>query len=206
MLQNAQYETKNPILKYIIHKRVSSILNEIPENTKLLEAGCGEGYMTLHLVKKTKDITTIDIDQNNLNTAKRRVELKDVNFEHQNLLNLNWNKKFDTIVCSEVLEHVKMPQVILMNLNKVLNEKGIIVITIPNEKILRLGRRLLFPFKYKKMGEITGHKVDLNKKKLEKIMPKNFKLIKYARIPTPIVYLNEFFVFEKRGEQVVSHQ
>jgi len=47
------------------------------------------------------------------------------------------------------------------------------------------------------MEEITGHKVDLNKKKLERIMPKNFRLIKYTRIPNNILYLNEFFVFEK---------
>ncbi len=197
MVQEAQYETKNPILKYIIHKRISSILNEIPENTTLLEAGCGEGYMTLYFVKKTKNITAIDIDRNNLNSCKKRVKLKGINFLHQDLLNLNMSEKFDTIVCSEVLEHVEMPEVLLMNLNKLLNEEGILIITIPNEKILRFGRRLLFPFKYKKMEKVTGHKVELNKTKLKKIMPKDFKLIKYTRIPNHIVYLNEFFVFKK---------
>ena len=46
------------------------------------------------------------------------------------------NKKYDLIVLADVLEHIKDDHATVRKLNKILNNKGFILITVPAYKVL----------------------------------------------------------------------
>jgi len=78
---------------------------------KVLEIGCGIGNMMIHLANKELAVG-IDICETSLRKAKKRFEksnnIKIVKCDvlDENMPNI-LNQKFDTILCINVLEHIK---------------------------------------------------------------------------------------------------
>ena len=131
-----RYSHENVFIRYNTLKRLNSILSVVhkinPGN--VLEIGCGAG-MILSKIRKYKSITGLDysataVKQAQVNLRKRR-NIKIVKGDAQNF---NLRKKFDTIICSEVLEHLPEPQKVIENIMKHAHPKTNIIITVPQEK------------------------------------------------------------------------
>jgi len=96
---------------------------------KVLDFGCGSGWLSIFISKYGFDVTGID-------TAKPAIELAktwaqednaNVNFLIGDLLNLPFKENtFDAIICNSVLEHFRFNQAktILEKAHKVLVDKG----------------------------------------------------------------------------------
>ncbi|MBI3590771.1 MAG: class I SAM-dependent methyltransferase [Candidatus Melainabacteria bacterium] len=96
---------------------------------KVLDLGCGSGWLSIFISKYGFDVTGIDI-------AKPAVELgktwasednAKVNFLVGDLLNLPFKENsFDAVVCNSVLEHFRFDQakVLFEKVHKILTEKG----------------------------------------------------------------------------------
>ena len=198
------YESRNPIIKYYVNARIKAILNEIDSRKDVLEVGHGEGYSTALIAKKAKSVVAFDIHKPAQEIAIQHVRNvgveKKVTFFLHDVTNPNFpfEQKFDVIICSEILEHLETPIEVLRTLIPLLNKNGRFIITVPNETILWLGRKILFPFKSHELEDVAAHKTKLDKKTFDNIANiLDLQITKFMRIPIPILNLNEFYVMEK---------
>jgi 2-polyprenyl-3-methyl-5-hydroxy-6-metoxy-1,4-benzoquinol methylase len=111
----------------------SQIKTQIPTNGKILDVGCGNGNISLYLGSLNYDVKGIDVSDESIRYAQNRNALPNVKFQCISAEELTINEeRFDAIVCSEVLEHLEKPEVLLKTLAQLLKANGIILITVPN--------------------------------------------------------------------------
>lgn len=99
---------------------------------KVLDVGCGKGWLTERLVSEGfADVTGIDW----LPPAEVKTEMMSVyyqaDFNDEGLRKLADNY-FTCVVCSDVLEHLENPALMLRELARVTKRDGDIFVTIPN--------------------------------------------------------------------------
>ncbi len=98
----------------------------------ILEVGCGIGNFTKSLTKHG-EVWAIDIDDGYVKQTKKRVEGKAIvgfgDIEKGRFFFKD--KKFDTIVCLNVLEHIDKDEQALKNLYKLLKNGGNLILIIP---------------------------------------------------------------------------
>jgi SAM-dependent methyltransferase len=102
----------------------------------LLDVGCGNGEL-LRLVKQQfpfiKNLAGADfsakvIDDNRLN-------IKSADFFVLDLENGSLQKKFDLVICSEVVEHLNNREAAIRNLSAMVNDGGYLLLTCPTGKL-----------------------------------------------------------------------
>lgn len=94
----------------------------------VLDAGCGTGLITIHLSS-----TTVALDINPWNLEKLRKRLKHASIVQADLEYLPFRDKcFSLITCTEVLEHLTSPETVVKEFNRVLEDGGALVGTVPS--------------------------------------------------------------------------
>lgn len=89
---------------------------------KILDVGCGDLYLSRLMPEFTW--TGVDID-----------ETKDKRIIKQDITKTPWNfeaASFDTVICSEVLEHLFDPVSVIKEMRRVVRPSGALVLTVPN--------------------------------------------------------------------------
>lgn len=106
-------------------------------NTNILDLGCGGGLICEPLAKLGAKVTGVDFIKENIEIAKKHSIESSLNIDyvHQNLNYLNLKKKFDLILVLEVLEHLSDWKKLILNIKKLLNKKGILIISTINKNI-----------------------------------------------------------------------
>ena len=105
-----------------------------PENSKILEAGCGVGSQTKIIAPKNPSchFTSIDISVTSLEIAKTMIQalnIKNVMLQIGDIFDLHFEtESFDHIIVCFVLEHLSNPVQALLNLKKVLRKGGTITV------------------------------------------------------------------------------
>jgi len=98
----------------------------IKEGNNVLDIGCWNGS---RLKKLQGNVFGMEIDENKINLAepkiKKRIKLGDVT------KGIPYNKKFDWIFLTEVLEHTSDDSKALANINKSLRKRGNLILTTP---------------------------------------------------------------------------
>ena len=101
---------------------------------KILEAGCGVGAQTIHLVGNSPEacFTCIDISSDSVEMAKQRITeagLTNATFQQADLFNLPFEKnQFDHVFICFVLEHLSDPQLALKSLKRVVKPGGTLTV------------------------------------------------------------------------------
>lgn len=97
---------------------------------RILEIGCGDGYLTYALNQAGHIVTGIDISEEAIRVAKRNfgdfyqaIDLKDFTKLYD----------FDLIVCTETIEHLADPVKFVALCKGLLGEDGQILLTTPNK-------------------------------------------------------------------------
>ncbi len=98
---------------------------------QLLEIGCGNGGMTRLLSPKAQRLTVLDISQPSLEEV-RKLGLPNVELVCALVETFVPAQKFDCIVMSEVLEHLRAPEKIVALLTSWLAPGGSLLITTPH--------------------------------------------------------------------------
>ena len=116
----------------VLDKYVNYLLkNIIKANDKILDYGCGTGYLTRQM--RSRGISAYGLERS---SDARKYALK-IGIElYSNLVNVG-NKEYDCITLIEVIEHLLDPLEILKEINSKLTENGKIFITTPNVNGLR---------------------------------------------------------------------
>lgn len=87
--------------KEVERERVESLLGMLPgDASRVLEAGCRDGFITLKLAEKYKSITALDLNM-------PRIDHPHVHCVQGDITSLSFpDKTFDLVICTEVLEHI----------------------------------------------------------------------------------------------------
>lgn len=105
-----------------------------PENSSVLEAGCGVGSQTKIIAPKNPScrFTSIDISETSLEKAGKtcqELNIKNVEFRQADIFNLPFaGESFDHIFVCFVLEHLSEPVNALLELKKLLKPGGSITV------------------------------------------------------------------------------
>lgn len=126
----------------------------IPRNSTILDVGCGDGHLA-HWINYEGEfkITGIDINKEELEIAKKRVTRHNKPiFENLLLVDITkkmpFKKKFDIVLCSQVVEHLNKDQALyLIQRIEKLAKKRIIIATING----------FFQFNHKVAGKYDIH-------------------------------------------------
>ncbi len=109
---------------------INRISKENP--AKLLDAGCGKGYLGSTLAPYTNEYYGYDISESAISQAKMKIGRG--KFFVGSLRNIPFTDNyFDCVVCSEVLEHIPDYQKAIRELSRVLKKGGKLFISTPNK-------------------------------------------------------------------------
>ncbi len=141
-----KHTTTNPLKKYMIkyfNNKLINIINSIntPKST-ILDAGCGEGFISNLLVTHIKDakIYAIDSNQDAINYACKH-QSPEIYFSVGNIYNIDaQNDSFNIVYSTEVLEHIHHPEDALKELLRV--AQNYVLISVPQEPYFCLGNLL----------------------------------------------------------------
>ena len=170
------------------------------EEMRVLDVGCYTGKTLFDLFRhetKKHEYWGIDLNKEGIAFCKEYASsnlLPKFHFEALDISKKNWNKKinqkFDLIIFSEVIEHLyfKDQRIALEELNNLLADDGILIITCPNKsclikKILKLGENIPLLKNYiKTLGKFEGSEGHVGEFSFSELRKKvqNFKIIKHS--------------------------
>lgn len=107
----------------------------LPENPKLLDIGCGEGFGIEFFSRKGYNVKGLDYSNAGVSRHNpimlNNLILGDV-YDNLELL-ISKSEKFNVITILNVLEHVINPRDLLCLAHRLLNKDGILIIKVPND-------------------------------------------------------------------------
>lgn len=137
------------------YERIAEFINQM-DGSFVLDVGCGIGL--LDFLFMNKNVVGIDISSENVRQAKqieRMLKPKENGFHSfvaADLHFLPFKRKFDIIICSEVIEHLSDDRRALGAILSFLREDGFLLVTVPNllrlifsSFILRRGQKFMHP-------------------------------------------------------------
>lgn len=128
----------------------------IKNTAKVLDVGCGRGDILNYIQNKTRYAYGIDISKGNIAVAKRLLN-KNVKLFTQDITKKTKfpNNYFDTIILTDVIEHIPDRYSLFKELKRILKKKGKLIIETPN--VVKLRNRIGFLFG--KYPYTSGHKI-----------------------------------------------
>jgi len=114
---------------------IETLHDKLPPRSVVLDVGCGNGVISRNLGKHGYNVYGIDISEKTIEKARKLNTLPNVNFDVLSAEQLVASgKKYNAIICSEVLEHLNDPGSLLRVLNESLYDDGVLIVTVPNGK------------------------------------------------------------------------
>jgi len=118
------------------------IASLVGSGKKVLDVGCGEGFLAKFLMEKGNKVWGIDISEQAVELARRNgVNAFVCDIENEDL---PIKETFDVIILSEVIEHLITPKKVLKKLKRYLADEGYFIITFPNIAYYKYRLQLLF--------------------------------------------------------------
>ena len=113
----------------------------LTENDKLLDLGCGEGRHALSAyIARDLKVYAVDLSLSDLKTTKSRFiesyesenKKKTLSIAAADAKNLPFqDNEFDSVICSEVLEHIHDYKSVLSEIFRVLKNGGVASVSVP---------------------------------------------------------------------------
>jgi 2-polyprenyl-3-methyl-5-hydroxy-6-metoxy-1,4-benzoquinol methylase len=172
----------------------------------VLDLGCGAGNLLPKL--QGSRIVGVDLSDMLLAQAKARVEGKaHIELKKAPAEQLPYpDNTFDRVVCSEVLEHVLDPKVVLKEIRRVAKAGARVVLTVPNEELINATKRVVLALGLKKW--IAGdyemsdnmldewHKTEISKDWVVDACRDDFKFIGAQSVPVPLFAYHRILIFQ----------
>lgn len=137
-----KYHSKLRFQKRIISKNnftyrtiISILARFFLEKKHVLDLGCGSGTIDFYLASKGVNVVGVDISENALKIASSNAVFLGVS-DKTIFLNIDYPKmspkgKYDLVICSEVLEHLKDDGLAVKKIYSLLKKDGKAVISVP---------------------------------------------------------------------------
>jgi SAM-dependent methyltransferase len=114
---------------YSSHSLLLRALPERGEGRKVLDVGCGNGYLGALLAERGYDVTGIERKGGYDEPFPAEVRLIEADLE-KGLPPLD--RQFDYVLCADILEHLRDPSLLLRQLRGVLRPGGALIASLPN--------------------------------------------------------------------------
>ncbi|NBU62164.1 MAG: class I SAM-dependent methyltransferase [Bacteroidia bacterium] len=184
-MRKFDYKKINYVNKTGFYSGYTFILDNIPESSKVLDIGCGEGFIASKLKEKQCFIHGCDIKLPCAgffdNTTA--VDLEQIEFDKFGM------GDFDIVLAADVIEHLSSPEDFLNKLYNATSSGNIkLIITTPNIAFIGMRLLLLFGrFNYSENGILDfTHKRLFTFASLKKLLAESgFVVIRTEGIPAP---------------------
>lgn len=109
-IADKRWKSKYALRAYAHKMQYESVLSYVRPGVKVLDAGCGDGVLSLMMARKGAAVTGVDLSSPNIESALRRAKesgITNTSFIVGDVENLPFeDSSFDLVVSSHVLEHV----------------------------------------------------------------------------------------------------
>ncbi len=104
------------------------------KEVRILDVGCGTGVnVTIPLARAGYSMTGLDLDSASVERGRLLSEgLGNIEFHCGTIEDQIVSQSYDVVICSEVLEHLKEPNLMIGRLRSALKEDGLLLVTVPN--------------------------------------------------------------------------
>ena len=159
----------------------------------ILDIGCGVGTISLLLASWGNKVEGIDISSIAIDSCKNSAKLlnleKNINFKQFDFKDYKENKKFDFIICLEVIEHLENDREALQKMFTFLKPSGKLIVSTPskNAPLFRLGYTRNFD---KRVGHLRRYNLEELQKKIEDAGFKILESYKKEGIIRNFLFLN----------------
>jgi len=175
------WEIKNPILLHGEQRRAEITLSLLQpqRDDVILDVGCGDGYQISYLIKHSSQIIGLDISPHKLIEGKRRMRKAD--FICASSENLPFRPQvFNRVMCLELLEHLKDPLKTIREIDLVLKNGGIVIISVPyKERIV-----MMQCIHCGKLTPLYGHLHSFDEERVSSLLPKKYIILRREYICT----------------------
>jgi SAM-dependent methyltransferase len=125
------------------HRHFSDFANmavalALPAGAKILDVGCGSGWLSEYFARLGYDVTGIDISDDLIRMARERVENVPYNLDHETSLSCRFlthdieveplPEKFDAVICYDSLHHFENERTVFRHLAAMLDVGGLLFI------------------------------------------------------------------------------
>jgi methionine biosynthesis protein MetW len=128
------FEKESGMYYKIQEDKIKIVLEMLKErgNGRMLDIGCGDGYITKLISRKTGcEPHGIDISRNAVKIARKRgIRAKEADMNEGKIPYPD--DYFDVVFCGDILEHIYDTEVLLDNIHRVLKPGGCMVVSVPN--------------------------------------------------------------------------
>ncbi|XGI82802.1 methyltransferase domain-containing protein [Halorutilales archaeon Cl-col2-1] len=137
------YDTVNPAFWTVEMREEALSLLDIDEGDRVLDVGCGTGFTTSGLVRRTSNIDALDQSEHQMEKAFEKKSLEDVRFARGDAHRLPYkDETFDYVVSAGSIEYWPDPEKALRDMRRVTKEGGEVLVVGPNEPDSALFRSL----------------------------------------------------------------
>ena len=125
---------------WYIRKVIREVAGPLEERGewRLLDAGCGFGQYDRFLLRTFPNIRidAVDLKEEYLDDCRyyfsEEMERNRIRFERQNLLEVDYDERFDVVICVDVLEHIVEDVEVMRNLGEALRPGGYFLMHSPS--------------------------------------------------------------------------
>ena len=211
---DAFHHHPNPLVRFVERKRVKAIfhlMKTVPAD-RILEVGCGAG----NVIEQSRDRKLFGVDISETILLKARKRLKQTAHLFQgDAQNLPLKARvFTHVICSEVLEHLLEPSTALEEINRILLQKGVAIVSVPNESWINRLKGILIHLRlfhwflnrhgdYREMPKRMEDEWHLHTFSLEgwlDLFGKSFRVTRLERIPFVWLPLRYVVRLEKKKD------
>jgi 2-polyprenyl-3-methyl-5-hydroxy-6-metoxy-1,4-benzoquinol methylase len=127
---------EDPIINYE-HLHRYGFAKEFAKGKKVLDLACGEGYGSAMLAEEADDVIGIDINEAAIKHASRKYAKGNLRFMRSSMTNvmIKGRKIFDVIICFEALEHIEEHKETMAEVERLLKDGGIFIVSMPNRYV-----------------------------------------------------------------------
>jgi len=129
------YESSAPAWLFNEHKERYNFALELLKGKKVLDVACGSGYGS-KILSELNDVVGMDISAEAIDYANKRYKNKKCKFIQGDAEDLPFpNSSFDAVVSFETIEHLENPIKFIKEIERILKDKGIFIVSTPNKEI-----------------------------------------------------------------------
>ena len=179
-----KYGTGNPVYRALVRNYLSTLgrLASVGKVDRLLDVGCGEGYVVDWLVSRLRPASAAAIDLSPRMMRQATAEFGGIRFLSSDASALPLpSRSCDLVCCLELLEHVPAPEEVIRELRRVC--RGMAILAVPREPIWR-ALNLARGAYWSTLGNTPGHVQHWSRAAFVRMVGRHFRIVE-IRAPFP---------------------